>query len=105
MWSILVDFYSCRNQSLFLQSEEFQQDVGLSVKSLKAWKFDKIWSKRRTRRSHATTFEAGRFEFQKRSGFLKGERGKTSGCLHGRNVDRGVRLFPVILLCINSSFP
>jgi len=42
-----------------------------SVKSLKAWRFDKTWSKKQSRRNQATSFEVGRFEFQKRSGFLK----------------------------------
>ena len=30
---------------------------------------------------------------------------EASGCPNGRSVDRGVRLFPVIMLCINNSFP
>jgi len=53
-----------------------RRDVGFSVRSLKALKFDKIQSKRRSRRSQATAFEAGRFKFQKRSGFQKGKRGR-----------------------------
>jgi hypothetical protein len=30
---------------------------------------------------------------------------ETSGCQNGKSADRGVRFFPVILLCINSGFP
>jgi len=46
------------------------------MKSLKASEFDKIQSKRRRRRSQATAFGTGRFKFQKRSSFHKGERGR-----------------------------
>ena len=44
------------------------------------------------------------FKFQ-REAVSSMETWETSGCPNGRNVDRGVRIFPVILLCINSSFP
>jgi hypothetical protein len=57
---------------------------GLSVKSLKALRFDKTRSKKRSRQSQATASEAGRFKFQKRSGFLKGERGRQAVvCMEG----------------------
>jgi len=44
------------------------------------------------------------FEFQ-REAVSSMETWETSGCLHGRSADRGIMFFPVILLCINSSFP
>jgi len=50
--------------------------LDLALKSLEALKFDKIRVKKQSRRSQPTTLGAGRFEFQKRSGFLKGERGR-----------------------------
>jgi len=50
--------------------------LNLALKSLEALNFDKIRSKRRTRQSQAIVFEAGKFEFQNRSDFLKGERGR-----------------------------
>jgi len=46
------------------------------MKSLEALKFDKIQVKKQNRRSKVTALGAGRFKFQKRSGFLKGERGR-----------------------------
>ena len=46
----------------------------------------------------------GDIEFQRETDSSL-EMWETSGCLHGRSDDHGVRLFPVILLCINSSFP
>jgi hypothetical protein len=46
----------------------------------------------------------GDFEFQ-REAVSSMETWEISGCLHGISVDRGVRFFPFILLCINSSFP
>jgi hypothetical protein len=61
---------------VFSSIKGVRRDVGFSIRSLKALKFDKIRSKRRSRRSQATAFEAGRFEFEKRSDFLKGERGR-----------------------------
>ena len=61
---------------VFSQIKGVRRDVGLGVKSLEAMNFDKIQSKTRSRRSQVTTFEARIFEFQKRSGFLKGERGR-----------------------------
>jgi len=76
MWSTLVDLYSCRNQSLFFNQSSFNEILNLAFKNLKALKFDKIRLKKRTHRSQATALGAGRFEFQKRSGFLKGERGR-----------------------------
>jgi len=76
MWSTLVDFCSCRNRRPFPHLKEFRRDVGLSIKSLETLKFDKIRVKKQNRRSQATAFEAGRFEFQKRSSFLKRERGR-----------------------------
>jgi len=44
------------------------------------------------------------FEFKKEA-VASLETWETSGCLHGRSVDRGIMLVPVILLCINSTFP
>jgi len=38
MWSTLVEFYLCRNQSLFLQLKEFRRDVGLGAKGSKSLK-------------------------------------------------------------------
>jgi len=46
------------------------------MKNLEALKFDKIQVKKQNHRSQATVFEAGSFEFQKRSSFLNGERGR-----------------------------
>jgi len=55
---------------------KFRWDVGLNIKSLEALKLDNIRVKKQNRRSQPTSFETGRFEFQKRSGFLKGEHGR-----------------------------
>jgi len=47
--------------------------LDLASKSLEALEFDMIRVKKQNHRSQATAFEAGRFEIQKRSGFLDGE--------------------------------
>jgi len=60
----------------FSQIKEVRRGVELSVKSLKAWKFEKTRSKKRSHQSQATPLKARRFKFQKRSGFLKGQRGR-----------------------------
>lgn len=73
-------FLLLQKSKSFLQLKEFRHDVGLSIKSLK----DLIWKK--NRRSQATAFEAGRFGFQKKSGFLKGERGRRAVVCNGRSV-------------------
>jgi len=52
--------------------------LDLALKSFEALKFDKIQIKKRTCRSQAAAFKAGRFKFRKRSGFLKGECGRQS---------------------------
>jgi len=51
------------------------------------------------RRSQATSLEREDFKFQKEAVSLM-ETWEIGGCLHGRSVDRGVILFPVISLCI-----
>jgi len=61
---------------VFSSIKGVRRDVGFSIRSIKALNFDKIWRKRRSHRSQATAFDAGRFEFQKRNGFLKGEHGR-----------------------------
>ena len=50
--------------------------LDLASESLKALQFDRIRVKKQNSRSQATASEAGRFQFQKRTGFLKGERGR-----------------------------
>jgi len=89
MRSTLVDFYLRRNQSPFLQLEEFEEVLDLARKCLKALEFDKRWVRMQDRRRKAILVEAGRFQISKRS-----------DCPNGRSANRGVRLFPAILLCI-----
>jgi len=60
----------------FSQIKDFRRGVELSVKILKAWKFEKTQRKKRSHQSQATTLKVGRFKFQKRRGFHNGERGR-----------------------------
>jgi len=55
-------------------------------------------------RSQEITVEAEDFEFQ-REAVSSMKTWETSSCPNERSAGRGVRLFSVILLCINSSFP
>lgn len=79
-----VRFSLLQKSKSFLQLKEFRHDVGLSIKSLKDLRFDKI--RKKNRRSQASVFEAGRFGFQKKSAFLKGERGRQAVVYNGRSV-------------------
>jgi len=45
MWSTLVDFYSCRNQSLFFIQRIFDEILDSSLKSLKHWSLTRYESR------------------------------------------------------------
>jgi hypothetical protein len=66
------------------------------MKSLEALKFDKKRRKKRSHQSKATAFEAGRFEFEKISGFLNGECGRQAVVYMEGVLIVGLVLFPLI---------
>jgi len=71
--------------------------LNLALKSLEGLNLDKIQGKRQNRRSQATAFKAGRFKFQKRRGFLKGERGRQAVVYIEGDLVVGLVFFQVII--------
>lgn len=96
MWSTLVDFYSCRNRSFFLQLKEFRRNVELSMKGSNNVKVQQetrqeykiVEVKQPSLRREDSNF--------KEKWFPQWRSWETSKCLHGRSVDRGIVLVLVI---------
>ena len=91
------------NRNFFLQTWGVRRDVDLVWKGLKA-AFDKTSVKDAVpSKPRNSWLRQEDFEFQREAVSVR-QTLETNGCLHGRSVDRGIMLFPVILLCIHSSF-
>jgi len=96
MWSTLVDFYLCRNKSIFLQLEELRGNVGLGARGSKNLKVRQETSHR------CNTVEVKQLLLKREDLNFKEKRfpqwrtWETSDCLHGRSDDRGVRLFQLL---------
>jgi len=96
MYLILVDFYFCRNQSLFFNSKGFDKMLDLAWKGLKTLKFDKTRVRDAKLSKSSNCLWSGKIQISKEKRFAQWRTWETSGCLHERSADRVISFFPVI---------